>query len=246
MSILRFRKLPLTEIPNTTPSWKEGSGPWTDLGLTLPIFVGYHLGVVLLPVRNAADMVTFELITLANNSLLAYGGLTLAIAAVYIGVLVAAGRRRALSWSRFVWVGIEGIVYAFAMRLIAASVVGKLGLAQGLGGGFGGVVMSLGAGFYEEVMFRVVLFGLGAQLWTFLFPIPVPMKRALVKTVWAVVAAAVFSGWHYVGAMGDQFDLVSFVFRWVCGVVFTAIYWFRGFAPAVWTHALYDVWVLVL
>src|SRR5690606_41405060 len=55
------------------------SGPWTDLGLTLPIFVGYHLGVVFLPMRNAADVVTRELVTLANDSLLAYGGLTLAI-----------------------------------------------------------------------------------------------------------------------------------------------------------------------
>jgi hypothetical protein len=56
----------------------------------------------------------------------------------------------------------------------------------------------------------------------------------------------VFSGWHYVGALGDTFDAKSFVFRWVCGMVFTAIYAFRGFAPAVWTHTIYDVWVMAL
>jgi hypothetical protein len=72
------------------------------------------------------------------------------------------------------------------------------------------------------------------------------MKRMLFKLGWGVVAAAVFSGWHYIGSLGDSFDMTSFVFRWVCGLVFTVIYWFRGFAPAVWTHALYDVWVLVL
>ena len=48
-----------------------------------------------------------------------------------------------------------------------------------------------------------------------------------------------------VGALGDPFDPKSFVFRTVCGLVFTAIYQVRGFAPAVWTHALYDIWVLV-
>ena len=106
--------------------------------------------------------------------------------------------------------------------------------------------MSLGAGFYEEVMFRVVLFGLGARLLTFLFPFAMPMKRSLLKVLWAVVAASMFSGWHYVGALGDSFEATSFVFRWVCGMVFTLIYAFRGFAPAVWTHSLYDIWVLVL
>ncbi|HEU5072870.1 MAG TPA: CPBP family intramembrane glutamic endopeptidase [Polyangiaceae bacterium] len=239
------------EAPARTP-WKEASGPWTDLGLTLPIFVGYHLGVVVLPVRNAADLVTFELITLANNSMFAYSALTIAIAAVYVGVLWVAGRGRALRWERFLWIGIEGIVYAFTMRLIAASVVGNLGLssvvglARGIDSGFAGLVMSFGAGFYEEVMFRVVLFGLGARLLIYLFPIPLPAKRFLLKVAWAVITAAIFSAWHYVGPMGDDFDLVSFVFRWVCGIVFCFIYWFRGFAPAVWTHALYDVWVLVL
>jgi hypothetical protein len=32
----------------------------------------------------------------------------------------------------------------------------------------------------------------------------------------------------------------------MCGLAFTLIYAFRGFAPAVWTHAIYDIWVLVL
>jgi membrane protease YdiL (CAAX protease family) len=72
------------------------------------------------------------------------------------------------------------------------------------------------------------------------------MKRTVLRVGWAVVAALVFSGWHYVGALGDEFEATSFVFRAVCGLVFTLIYVYRGFAPAVWTHAIYDIWVLVL
>jgi hypothetical protein len=225
---------------------RSGSGPWADLGLTLPIFVGYHLGVVFLPVRNAADLVTRELVTLADNSMLAYGGLTLAIGAAYVGTLVVLGRGRALRWERFALVAAEGVVYAVMMRLVAGWVVGRMFLAAGLESRFAGLVMSLGAGFYEEIVFRVALFGLGARVLPLLFPTVVPFKATLLKVGWAVIAAAVFSGWHYVGALGDSFDASSFVFRWVCGLVFTAIYWFRGFAPVVWTHALYDVWVLVL
>ncbi len=91
----------------------------------------------------------------------------------------------------------------------------------------------------------MILYGLGAKLLTLLFPMAVPFKQNAIKVGWAVVAAVVFSGWHYVGALGDDFDARTFVFRAVCGLVFTVIYVYRGFAPAVWTHALYDIWVLV-
>ena len=223
------------------------SEPWTDLGLTLPIFVGYHLGVVFVPYRNAADVVTRELVSLANDDLVAYSALTVAIGLAFAGVLVVLGRGRALHWYRFGWVALEGVMYAVAMRLVAGYVVGKLHLALGSSERLTGLVLSLGAGFYEEIAFRVVLFGLGARLLDLLlFQKANRTRQVLVQVAWAMVAAAVFSGWHHLGAMGEPFELQAFVFRWVCGILFTAIYTFRGFAPAVWTHALYDVWVLVL
>jgi hypothetical protein len=225
---------------------RSGSGPWIDLGLTLPIFVGYHLGVIFLPVRNAADLVTRELVALAQNNFMFYSGLTVAIGAVYVMLLIILGRGHALRWERFGLIAAEGVLYAVAMRLIAGYVVGRVFLATGELDAFTGLVMSLGAGFYEEIAFRVVLFGLGAKLIRLLFPIALPMKSTLVTVGWAVVAAGVFSAWHHFGALAEPFEAKAFVFRWVCGLVFTVIYAFRGFAPAVWTHALYDIWVLLL
>jgi hypothetical protein len=226
------------------------SGPWADFVLTLPIFVAYHLGVIFLPVRNAADMVTRELSALANHSLIGYFGLTLGIGATFVAVVFVSGRGRSLRWERFAFIAAEGVLYAIAMRLLASYLVGRVFLTAAVSPAVDdrltGLVMSLGAGFYEEIAFRVFLFGLGAKLLAVLFPVSLPMKAALVKVGWALVAAAIFSGWHYVGELGDPFDAKSFVFRWVCGLVFTVIYVFRGFAPAVWTHALYDIWVLVL
>lgn len=226
------------------------SDPWSDLALTLPIFVAYHLGVAILPMRNAADIVTRELVLLADSNLLAYGGLTLAIGLVFVGVLYAMGKKHELEPMRFAWVAAEGLVYAIAMRVVAGFVVGKLPLADAAAdpgelGAFAGLVMSLGAGFYEEIAFRVLLFGLGAKVLR-LFAEPISDEWARLMTFgWALVCALAFSGWHYIGAFGDSFELKSFAFRWVCGLVFTVIYVFRGFAPAVWTHVIYDVWVLV-
>lgn len=221
------------------------SDAWTDLGLTLPIFVAYHLGVAFLPVRNAADPVTAELRALASHNLLLYAGLTLGIGVAFVVVLAMLGKREVIQKKKFLFIAVEGALYAFLMRSIGAYVIGALPLGPPGGGGlFTSVIMALGAGFYEEIAFRVGLFGVGAFA----------LKKVLGKgprtvaltVVWALVSAMVFSGWHHVGQLGEPFHLQAFVFRAVCGLVLTTIYAFRGFAPAVWTHALYDVWVMVL
>lgn len=216
------------------------------MGLTLPIFVAYHLGVVWLPVRNGADWLTLRLIDLANHDLVMYGLLTVTIGACYVGVLWMAGRGQALRTSAFVWLMLEAISYAIAMRMVAGYVVGKVAMSSSASdlGPASGLILSLGAGFYEEVAFRVGLFGLGYRVITVLFPLTA-FQRGIAALGWAFVAAMLFSLWHYVGPFGEPLQLQSFVFRWVCGLVFTLIYVLRGFAPAVWTHALYDVWVLV-
>jgi hypothetical protein len=217
----------------------------TDLGLTLPIFVLYHLGVMFLPVRNAADVVTQELVALAHNDRIAYAALTVGVGSVFVAVLLMLGRGQSLRWQSFAWLALEGIVYAIGMRLVANAVVGELFLAAGIEGRFTGFVMSLGAGLYEEVAFRVVLFGLGLRCLRVLFRSSSRLRRFSLAIGWALACALVFSAWHHVGALGEPLDARVFVFRAVCALVFTLIYVTRGFAPAVWTHVAYDVWVLV-
>jgi membrane protease YdiL (CAAX protease family) len=133
------------------------------------------------------------------------------------------------------------------MRLAGQYVVCELSLATGIADSkFSALVMSLGAGFYEEIAFRVVLFGLGLRLLLGLLGRMSRAQRALISIGWALATSLVFSGWHYLGDLGEPFELRSFVFRSVCGLAFTLIYGFRGFAPTVWTHTIYDAWVLLL
>ncbi len=224
------------------PVWNK-SNAWTDLALVLPIFVGYHLGVVLLKVRNAADMVTARLTELAEHHIALYWGITLAIGFGLVAACFVLGRGEAFDRRRFFLVALEGVLYAMLMRMAGAYAVGALPLAAGVDGATAGVIMSLGAGLYEEIVFRVALFGGGAFAIRMVFG---GIVKWGLTAGWAVVAACIFAGWHYVGAYGDPWDTRTFVFRATCGLVLTAIYVFRGFAPAVWTHALYDVWALVL
>lgn len=221
------------------------SDAWTDLGLTLPIFVAYHLGVAFLPIRNAADPVTAELRALANHSMLLYAGLTLGVGIAFVLVLAMLGKREAIQKKKFFFIALEGALYACLMRFVGSYVVGALRLGPPGGGGvFTSSIMALGAGFYEEIAFRVGFFGVGALILKKLFGAG-QLRTIVLTVVWAVVASCAFSAWHYVGPLSDSFHLQSFVFRAVCGLMLTTIYAFRGFAPVVWTHALYDIWVMV-
>jgi hypothetical protein len=255
----------MSATPAADTALREKAGAWVDLGLTLPIFIAYHAGVIFLRVQNATDVITGPLLRASEGNRAIYLLITASIGVVFTLVFGVLGRGQAFRPAKFVQIALEGVLYAFLMRLGAAYVVGRLFAAIGSApaapitsqGPFVGLVMSLGAGFYEELAFRVLLFGLGAKLLVRLFahepyalesnaPQRLTVRAFLVAAVWALVSAAVFSGVHYVGAFGDPFALPSFVFRVTLGLVLTLIFVTRGFAAAVWAHAFYDIWVLVL
>jgi Type II CAAX prenyl endopeptidase Rce1-like len=223
---------------------------WTDLVLTLPILILYHIGVVFLPVRNAADWVTSALVEFADKSLFYYLLMTVTVGAVVIVFFLIIGQKRALAWQRFAMIAVEGVLYAVVLRLVAGYVVGQLRLAPDPLAHpdlLTGLVMSLGAGFYEELIFRVGLFALLGHLVTLtIVSSPSRWKNTLFWLGWALTCSMAFSAWHHVGELGEPFTLNAFVFRWVSGLVFTAILSLRGFATVVWTHTLYDIWVMVL
>ncbi|MGA2449532.1 MAG: CPBP family glutamic-type intramembrane protease [Polyangiaceae bacterium] len=247
----------MSSIRSSPESLAAKPGAWTELALTLPIFLAYQLGVVFLNVRNGTDVVSAELLELSHGDRITYLAVTALLGAAMIAVFATLGRGQAFQARKFLQIAVEGAAYAVAMSSVASWVVGRLFAgpsARAVAGVFPGLVLSLGAGFYEEVAFRVVLFGLGARLWTWVL-LPNPrterrqaqgLSRLVLAAGWAVLCAAVFSGVHYVGTLGDAFDGRSFVARSVLGLALTTVYVTRGFATAVWAHALYDIWVLVL
>jgi len=103
------------------------------------------------------------------------------------------------------------------------------------------LTLSLGAGLYEELLFRVVIVALlsnGARLLLGIGRIPAGIFAA-------IGGALLFSAFHYVGPFGEPLRLESFVFRTLAGLAFSGLYLTRGFGITAWTHALYDVAVLM-
>jgi len=223
------------------------AGPWVDLALTLPLFLGYHFGVVFLNIRNASDLVTGAILGLTEGSLPLYLLVTAAIGATFAGAFALLGRGQAFRFGKFAQIAVEAVVYALALRLVGSFVVSHLFAGKVSMPGFSGLIMSLGAGFYEEITYRLLLFGLVGKGLGLLLPKQSSKAKRLAQGVaWALACAAIFSAVHYIGPLADDFQLQSFVFRWVLGVMLTLIFWARGFAAAAWTHALYDAWILVL
>ena len=102
------------------------------------------------------------------------------------------------------------------------------------------LALSLGAGLYEELFFRVIL----VSFLIFIFNKFFKNKTWVSVTVATVLSAMLFSAVHYIGSMGDLFTLDSFLFRFLFGLILNCVYVARGFGVAAWTHAIYDIIVI--
>jgi len=60
-----------------------------------------------------------------------------------------------------------------------------------------------------------------------------------------VLGAFLFSAFHYIGPFGDTLEPGSFTFRMIAGLLLNGLYLARGFGITAWTHALYDVLLLL-
>jgi hypothetical protein len=155
----------------------------------------------------------------------------------------------------FVGMAGESIIYALTFGLVASALTALL--LPGLSFVGPGVepwpallaewtlptqlMISLGAGVYEELLFRVILVSGLAWLATGFFG-----WRVARANLFAVcLGALIFAAFHYIGPYGEPLRLGSFTFRTVAGLLFSGLYVLRGFGITAWTHALYDVFLAV-
>jgi hypothetical protein len=104
----------------------------------------------------------------------------------------------------------------------------------------GDLVGLVGAGIFEEAVFRLGLMGV---CYAVLRVLHVPNVLATALAVSG--SALVFSMAHHVGEAPGAFSWSTFVFRWLAGVYFAWVMILRGFGIAVGTHLAYDLLVVV-
>ncbi len=238
--------------------WRAARAPRYSVTFAFPLLVAYELLAFTLShdsltgVRNGADVLLKSVFVLVGgrNGLLVFGGLM-----VGTGVaLVWRDRRRSgpMEARVFVLMMMEAVVYALLFGLVAGLLTGLLlhglhvaAFVAPMAVGPAGLALptqlmiSLGAGIYEELLFRVIL--VGSLAWTArrLFG----WGPAASGTFATVLGALVFSAFHYIPPYGDRLELGSFTFRAIAGVLFSGLYLLRGLGISAWTHALYDVFL---
>lgn len=218
----------------------------TSLALITPLFLVYQVGVLLTwPLHNGADLVTTFLIDRLN--FIGYIVLNTAVAASF--VIMAASRRgkEGVQAKQFIPLLIESAIYAFFLGSAIIFVMMKLlrlsppQMALQDASTVDLFVMSAGAGVHEELLFRLLILN-GLVL------LCKAMKFGPIESFIAalVFSSTLFSAVHHLGSLGDPFTPWVFIFRLLAGLAFGVIYWLRGFAVAVYTHALYDMYVLLV
>ena len=234
----------------TRAYWQASRAPRYSLLFALPLLVFYEILAAAVPagpqggVRNGADVLLQALFIWLAGS---WGPRLFMICLIGAGLWLVARDLRANPGPPRVTVFGTMLAEAVGLALAFGIVVG--GLTAALLGeppplqlGRGTVLMlSLGAGIYEELLFRVVL----VSLFAWVARRVLGWRPITAGTSATVAGALVFSAFHYIGPYGDAWEVYSFVFRTIAGLFFSALYLTRGFGITAWTHALYDVFLIV-
>lgn len=217
--------------------------------ISLPLLILYEALIVITQpdpasiVRISVDVWIKQLFQLIGYNALSITLLLVACLGLFI-FFRDRKHHRPLYVSYFMGILLEAVLYAILLaflissfltnilQLIPPTAVEELPTLQQ-------IALSLGAGLYEELFFRVFLIFVLFRIFKFIF------SKNLQSYVAAVlIGALIFSLAHYTGTLGDPFTLGSFLFRFVFGLALNVIYVTRGFGVTAWTHAFYDIMVV--
>ena len=214
---------------------------------TLPMFFIYEINILflswddILVVRNGADFLmrnileSFDIYGLYGLGLVFFLGLLV----TYI-FFIKEDQQQELNVNFLFIMLAESMLWSvvlyfllFKFMVLLMNPVGKTILQQ--------VTLAIGAGIYEEFLFRVLLIAGLSGILGFVF-----MWDKTFKNIIAVVlSGGIFSAFHFMGEYGDFFSMELFLIRFFAGLILGVLYMYRGFGITAYTHSIYDLIVLI-
>ncbi len=250
-----------------TDYWQESARPLVSLIFITPMLLAYEIGMIALgpaAIRNGAEVWLRQFLdALGFGQYFLLPGLTCGLLLAWHHVVQARWRfRPSVLWG----MSLESVTLALGLLALAqlqSTLCGDLDstltcatrassrLHSTWGQSLGGVLGYLGAGIYEELLFRLTLLPIVAVVFRSVGIAP--------RAAWgySIVLVSVFFSlahyqwnWEILGislrTSGYDFDWFSFSFRCLAGTVFSLLFVCRGFGIAVGAHAMYDVFAVLV
>jgi hypothetical protein len=246
----RASATPARTLP--TSYFKRSQMPLACLVFLLPFVIFYELGTRYLifdPAHHIEQRIIAFTLLQRFFGLFGASGRYLPAMAV-VGVLLSWHIARNDPWEvrprTLVGMLAEGFAWGVPLLAIGRLTTRYVAYYLPLAGGAGPaptcplVVLSVGAGVYEELVFRL----LGMTLLSLLFTDLLGLRGLWAKLWMVAISAVAFSLYHYLGY--EQFTWRSFVFRAIAGVYFSVLFLSRGFAVSACAHSSYDIIVVLL
>lgn len=235
--------------------WTESTRPLVSLAFIAPMLVVYECGLLLLgpkAMRNGADVWLRHILEGLGFS--QYFLLPLLTCGILLSWHHVKRQNWKVRWIVLYGMMLESAVLGVVLLLLAHWHNEVLGAGPMLAlsadpPAAGKLVAYVGAGIYEELLFRLMLIpaislsirwagaSRGASLVTAV------MIGSLLFAAAHYRIGVTATGWQMGSASGEPFEWLSFAFRALAGAFFSVLFVYRGFGVAAGTHALYDILV---
>ncbi len=237
-----------------TSYWERTLWPLQSLYFLSPLLIGYEIATVAVAGASGGERLpAIYAERLLGRFFELFGATGYYLPGVLVvGVLLAMHVLRGDPWKAepklYLGMLIESVVWALPLFVLGTILSGaKTGTAAPAmillqqtvdGGGITlaeGMVYSVGAGIYEELMFRVIAIAVLHLLLDDVLALPEQVGK------WGAIigSALLFSFYHFGG--DHPFEWGRFVFYTLAGLYFAVLYVGRGFGIVAATHALYDI-----
>ncbi len=238
--------------------WQQSKSPFYSLIFTIPLLVTYEIMIFsfnhsdIIGLRNGADVLFrqfFAIFDIYGFYLVGFVVLSALLVSYYFYSKHETYGK--FQGKFFILMILESLLYALIMFIVVDK-IGKYLMAISSSNVFPAeganpdtnrlIALALGAGVYEEFIFRVVLVS-GC-----LFFLRDLLKlNPLISVILSVLFASfVFSIFHYLGDFGEVFEVKSFLVRFGAGIFLSVLYTLRGYGITAYTHTFYDLIVIIM
>jgi len=226
----------------STSYWHLSRSPFYSFVFTLPFFALYEIATLtlnedqLFHIRNGADVLLRQFFAIFGD----WGihALNIVFIVGFVVSFLLQKSRRQMTTVRgaylmqmltegLLWGGVLYVFMKVAPTLLSFP-SGRSLIQQ--------MTLAVGAGLYEEFLFRVVAIFL---LVTIIGAI-LKWERRWCTFAAVIISAILFASFHYVGDFGEIFILKTFLLRTIAGLFLGIVYIFRGFGITALAHMSYD------